>query len=102
MTKCPFCYFENEDGALFCEQCKSDLTGVPSTPSAAAPGHNASPVPVMAEPVPLTAEPVVAEAVPMLPEAVPAGAGPLQAPPRGAEPTPPPGAAAAGGAPRPP
>jgi hypothetical protein len=23
--KCPFCQFENEDGALFCEQCKSDL-----------------------------------------------------------------------------
>ncbi len=25
MQKCPFCQFENEDGALFCEQCKSDL-----------------------------------------------------------------------------
>jgi hypothetical protein len=25
MMKCPFCQFENEDGALFCEQCKSDL-----------------------------------------------------------------------------
>jgi hypothetical protein len=25
MSKCPFCQFENEDGALFCEQCKSDL-----------------------------------------------------------------------------
>jgi hypothetical protein len=23
--KCPFCQFDNEDGALFCEQCKSDL-----------------------------------------------------------------------------
>jgi len=23
--KCPFCTFSNEDGALFCEQCKSDL-----------------------------------------------------------------------------
>jgi hypothetical protein len=23
--KCPICTFENEDGALFCEQCKSDL-----------------------------------------------------------------------------
>jgi hypothetical protein len=29
MTKCPFCHFDNEDGALFCEQCKSDLGGVP-------------------------------------------------------------------------
>jgi hypothetical protein len=25
MVKCPFCHFDNEDGALFCEQCKSDL-----------------------------------------------------------------------------
>src|SRR5713101_4875877 len=25
MTKCPFCQYDNEDGALFCEQCKSDL-----------------------------------------------------------------------------
>ena len=24
--KCPICTFENEDGALFCEQCKSDLS----------------------------------------------------------------------------
>jgi hypothetical protein len=27
MIKCPFCNFENEDGALFCEQCKTDLGG---------------------------------------------------------------------------
>jgi hypothetical protein len=25
MVKCPFCQFPNEDGVLFCEQCKSDL-----------------------------------------------------------------------------
>lgn len=25
MVKCPFCQYANEDGALFCEQCKSDL-----------------------------------------------------------------------------
>jgi hypothetical protein len=25
MQKCPFCQYDNEDGALFCEQCKSDL-----------------------------------------------------------------------------
>jgi hypothetical protein len=31
MIKCPFCGFENEDGALFCEQCKSDLAGVAPT-----------------------------------------------------------------------
>ncbi|HEY1858856.1 MAG TPA: FHA domain-containing protein [Gemmataceae bacterium] len=35
MVKCPFCHFDNEDGALFCEQCKSDL-GVPE-PAMAAP-----------------------------------------------------------------
>jgi hypothetical protein len=29
MVKCPFCNFENEDGALFCEQCKTDLGGEP-------------------------------------------------------------------------
>jgi hypothetical protein len=51
MIRCPFCHFDNEDGALFCEQCKSDLTGVPS---------NAPAVPV-------------AEAMPM--EAAPAGPG---------------------------
>jgi hypothetical protein len=32
MVKCPFCGFSNEDGALFCEQCKSDLSAV--TPAA--------------------------------------------------------------------
>ena len=25
MVKCPFCQFDNEDGTLYCEQCKSDL-----------------------------------------------------------------------------
>jgi hypothetical protein len=25
MIKCPYCSYENEDGTLFCEQCKSDL-----------------------------------------------------------------------------
>ena len=24
--KCPFCGFENVDGALFCQQCKSDVS----------------------------------------------------------------------------
>ncbi len=28
MIKCPLCQFENEDGALFCEHCKSDLGAV--------------------------------------------------------------------------
>lgn len=34
MLKCPFCQFDNEDGALFCEQCKSDL-GFAAEPVAA-------------------------------------------------------------------
>lgn len=33
MVKCPFCGFSNEDGALFCEQCKSDISNVAPTPS---------------------------------------------------------------------
>src|SRR5438270_5989551 len=32
MVKCPFCQFDNEDGALFCEQCKSDLASVEVDP----------------------------------------------------------------------
>ncbi len=54
MTKCPFCHFDNEEGAIFCEQCKSDLGGVPvSVPAQAI---------ATAEPV---MEAMVAEAVPM-------------------------------------
>jgi hypothetical protein len=53
MIKCPFCSFDNEEGALFCEQCKSDLSGVEATP--------AEPV---AEAIPLAeAEPVMADVV---------------------------------------
>jgi hypothetical protein len=33
MLKCPFCNFDNEEGALFCEQCKSDLSGVEPAPA---------------------------------------------------------------------
>ena len=74
MMKCPFCHFENEDGALFCEQCKSDLAGVET----AAPVHSEQPVigstmPAAVETAPLVApvveayvaEAVVAEAVPI-------------------------------------
>ncbi len=67
MLKCPFCYFENEDGALFCEQCKSDLSGVVSTPRSA-PAHAE---PVHAELIPQLAEPVHDEAVPLLAEPIP-------------------------------
>ena len=54
MIVCPFCHFENEDGALFCEQCKSDLTGVDSAPA----------VPVAAEVPPLPVAEAIEEAIP--------------------------------------
>ncbi len=54
MIVCPFCHFENEDGALFCEQCKSDLTGVDSAPA----------VPVAAEAPPLPVAEIIEEAIP--------------------------------------
>lgn len=53
MIICPFCHYENEDGALFCEQCKSDLTGVDS----------ASAIPVAAE-APLPVAEAIEEAMP--------------------------------------
>jgi hypothetical protein len=36
MQKCPFCQYENEDGALFCDQCKSDLAAVEAVAAAQA------------------------------------------------------------------
>jgi len=58
--KCPFCQFSNEDGALFCEQCKSDL-GVAEAvavgqPAAAQQADSSGPSPVgdgSAETIPL-------------------------------------------------
>jgi hypothetical protein len=32
MLQCPFCHFKNEDGSLYCEQCKSDLSMIPAAP----------------------------------------------------------------------
>lgn len=79
MVKCPFCGFENEDGALFCEQCKSDLAAPADLPKAAppeevlavatpisesesAPASSAPVEPLLAtEPIPL-AEPMAAPA----------------------------------------
>jgi hypothetical protein len=78
MVKCPFCHYDNEDGALFCEQCKSDLAGV----EAAQPIEAAVPVAAaeIVETIPLVSVPegapiveaavigesVVAEAVPIV------------------------------------
>jgi len=63
MVKCPFCQFSNEDGALFCEQCKSDLSGVEPMVAVAAPAPAHEPIPVAsvmgAETIPLASvEPV--------------------------------------------
>src|SRR5262249_43538338 len=101
MVKCPFCNFENEDGALFCEQCKSDLSGVEPTKGAAP----SEPIPVAAvldetmpmgaasdkgvETVPMAAllaegEAPKAEAATPAPPATPAAAAPA------AQPAPPP------------
>jgi hypothetical protein len=74
MTKCPFCHFDNEEGALFCEQCKSDLGSNP------APMAHAEPVEELPTAEPLQAEPY--EAVPLAAaETLPYGAEPLEAQP---------------------
>lgn len=46
MSKCPYCGFDNEDGTLFCEQCKSDLTAAQSAdiPQALAMEANTEPM----------------------------------------------------------
>jgi hypothetical protein len=67
MVKCPFCGFANEDGALFCEQCKSDVSNV--GPTASQPSH-APPTPMPDAPLPLAAEePVLAALVEEAPAA---------------------------------
>ena len=48
MVKCPFCQFENEEGALFCEQCKSDLGA--NEPAAATPPAASAEAAVASEP----------------------------------------------------
>jgi hypothetical protein len=63
MVKCPFCQFDNEEGALFCEQCKSDLSAVPV-------GVETMPMAAVVEAAPAMAMPV-AEA-PAGPAAAPA------------------------------
>jgi hypothetical protein len=62
MLKCPFCGFENEDGALFCEQCKSDLSSV--APVAAVPPVEAVPMAAVIEEETVPMAAVVAEETP--------------------------------------
>jgi hypothetical protein len=111
MAKCEFCQFENEDGAAFCEQCKSDLAAAHPEPVAVAravPDDDAPLVqtfsvevapapsveePVVLRPVPVDADhakalPVAAEVVaaavappPVAPAPKPEPAAPVKAPP---------------------
>lgn len=78
MVKCPFCQFDNEDGALFCEQCKSDLGGAtpmkvggaeaPLAAVLAEPGANSIPLAAIAEAAPVMESPLaLAEAIPVAP-----------------------------------
>lgn len=62
MVKCPFCGFSNEDGALFCEQCKSDISNVAPAPAPAPPPPPPTPMPDSMPPPPLE-EPVMAAIV---------------------------------------
>src|SRR4029077_8900766 len=64
MIKCPNCQFNNEDGALFCEQCSTDLGGVAAMSAVAVPPVAITPVAEVA-PRAATPEAAVAEAVPM-------------------------------------
>ena len=108
MVKCPFCHFDNEDGALFCEQCKSDLGVTAPEPVAHAEPVEAIPTaePLQAEPyeavplaasevIPFAAEPLEAEPLPAVPLAETMPAPPFAeihpiAPPPKPEPPPPP------------
>jgi hypothetical protein len=79
MSKCPYCHFENEAGALFCEQCKSDLgwvepgavqqAGEPVTAAAVSePVHGEIAESAVAEPVHAAAivdEPIPAGSIPV-------------------------------------
>lgn len=69
MVKCLFCGFSNEDGALFCEQCKSDISNVQPAP---APPPLPPPMPESIPPAPMMAEeaPVMAAIVEEAPAAV--------------------------------
>jgi hypothetical protein len=99
MLKCPFCGFDNEDGALFCEQCKSDLGAVEPVPTAPA-------APAAEETIPMAQAIPEAEAVPMAQvvaapaaEAAPAAAPAAEAVPEAAPAEPAAPAAAAEAAP---
>jgi len=62
MVQCPFCQYQNEDGALFCEQCKSDLSAVPAA-AGAMPAMAMDAGPAMAAPVDMGGAPMMAAPV---------------------------------------
>jgi hypothetical protein len=72
MLECPSCHFDNEDGALFCEQCKSDLSAPHSPVPALAPAAvavEALPFAPLGEAVAPGADALVAEAALAVPVA---------------------------------
>jgi FHA domain len=92
MHKCPFCQYDNEDGALFCEQCKSDLGAGQAVAVAEAvpePAEAPDEVPV-ADEVDGNAPAPVAEEVPMAApvEAAPPGGNGMEQPPEAPAATP--------------
>ena len=114
MVKCPKCSFDNEDGSLFCEQCREDLSAVvpagpgpavvEAIPVAEAAVVEAIPLVDAAEAVPAAAvaEPVVAAVAPEAPAAPPAAAPaqPAAAPAAPAAPVPPTTSVPAGAEPK--
>lgn len=64
MVKCPQCGFDNEDGELFCEQCKTDLSSTAATPA-----EPEVPVAaILADPLQVANDPLpIVEAAPMDP-----------------------------------
>lgn len=88
--KCPHCGYENEEGALFCEQCKGDLSSepvavpvagpaeVPVAQIVEAPGSSAA-APVVAVATPVEAGSAIPVAAAPVVEAAPVGT-PLAAP----------------------
>ena len=88
MLKCPFCQYANEDGALFCEQCKSDLgvlDGPAPLPSAEESANfirtMGSPAPLpevqVARPVPVAVPVEANRSAPVVPMATAVAAAPL-------------------------
>jgi hypothetical protein len=74
MAKCEFCQFENEDGAAFCEQCKSDLATAHPEPVAFAQAAPIKEAPVL-KAFPVDAAPApVADVAPVVLQAVPVDA----------------------------